>query len=455
MKLNQENFLYIYLFIFGVIFLIALGKVLDIRDEIYYLSDSLLLIEGMRPSFSHSPTGLSTWVGTIPVLINFLINIFSNLGDLNLINIFKLFDLAIYQNYKNLIYIKLSLFSLNLLGLIILYKVSQKENLRIFFNLFILLSLLPFFYTLTFAGKPLFIASIFFSISLIFNQNQKYTLSVIFYALAVSERLEYLIFFTYILSAKRPKELVAFIIIIAAISPWFTSAIIQNVKVLIVYLVKVESYHSQLENNLNNLFLFLLIISSLSYKYFKKHLLTTLVIIVISLVIINKVPIRWLYPIFIFILFQLSIKIKKININLIYIHIASLILCVFCITNILKIESDDNIQLKQLSENNLLTFGVPLLKENMKFNIFSKYMTDYINTTNIKNNNFFKKTSKPPIAFGESGNLERLHFRRYYYLYHFSDKQKYDQEKIIYGESGLYLNKNEWCELLNRNDICG
>ena len=82
-------------------------------------------------------------------------------------------------------------------------------------------------------------------------------------------------------------------------------------------------------------------------------------------------------------------------------------------------------------------------------------MTDYINTTNIKNNNFFKKTSKPPIAFGESGNLERLHFRRYYYLYHFSDKQKYDQEKIIYGESGLYLNKNEWCELLNRNDICG
>ena len=46
------------------------------RDEIVYLSDSLLLLEGIRPAHSSSPSGISTWVGSGVVLIDFIVNNF-------------------------------------------------------------------------------------------------------------------------------------------------------------------------------------------------------------------------------------------------------------------------------------------------------------------------------------------------------------------------------------------
>ena len=50
------------------------------RDEIGYLSDSVLLAEGLRPSYSHAPSGLSTWFGTILIFCEYLINCLKNIS---------------------------------------------------------------------------------------------------------------------------------------------------------------------------------------------------------------------------------------------------------------------------------------------------------------------------------------------------------------------------------------
>ena len=49
------------------------------RDEIAYLSDSILLIEGIQPSMSHSPGGLSVWIGAFSIVLDFLIHNLQNL----------------------------------------------------------------------------------------------------------------------------------------------------------------------------------------------------------------------------------------------------------------------------------------------------------------------------------------------------------------------------------------
>ena len=90
---NKYGLLNLLLLAFFVYFIysyfLKLNYVFD-RDETSYLSDSLLLIEGIRPIQSHSPSGISTWLGSIVVLIDFIINNFSfhNLGLL-----FENFDL--------------------------------------------------------------------------------------------------------------------------------------------------------------------------------------------------------------------------------------------------------------------------------------------------------------------------------------------------------------------------
>ena len=77
-----NSLLLVFLIYFIYSYFLKLNYILDSRDEIYFLGDSLLLLEGIRPSFSHSPSGISTWLGSIVVLIDFIINKFSfhNLG---------------------------------------------------------------------------------------------------------------------------------------------------------------------------------------------------------------------------------------------------------------------------------------------------------------------------------------------------------------------------------------
>ena len=85
----------------------------DYRDEIGYLSDSLLLAEGMRPSYSHAPSGLSTWTGTIYFYLNLFFEILKNLFTLDINLIFSSFDKIIFNNYTDLTGIKSTLFFLN------------------------------------------------------------------------------------------------------------------------------------------------------------------------------------------------------------------------------------------------------------------------------------------------------------------------------------------------------
>ena len=124
---NKYGLLNLLLLAFFVYFIysyfLKLNYVFD-RDEISYLSDSLLLIDGIRPAMSHSPSGISTWLGSVVVLVDFIT---TNFSFKNLELLFENFDLTLYKHYKNLTYIKISLFVLNTFLLIYLYFLDKKK----------------------------------------------------------------------------------------------------------------------------------------------------------------------------------------------------------------------------------------------------------------------------------------------------------------------------------------
>ena len=75
-KKKYFNSLYFFLFIFLIFsYYSKIHYKLDDVDELNYLSDSLLLFEGELPSSKHAPSGLTTWIGTVLVFFDFLINL--------------------------------------------------------------------------------------------------------------------------------------------------------------------------------------------------------------------------------------------------------------------------------------------------------------------------------------------------------------------------------------------
>ena len=102
--INFKNLNYLFLFTLIILsFYLSLYFVFtDYRDEIGYLSDSLLLAEGLRPSYSHSPTGISTWTGTLLIYLDFLITCIKNFSDLNMKSLFSFFDYTLFKNYYDL-----------------------------------------------------------------------------------------------------------------------------------------------------------------------------------------------------------------------------------------------------------------------------------------------------------------------------------------------------------------
>ena len=133
------------------------------RDEPLYLADSLLLLEGIKPAMSHAPTGISTWLGSIVVLIDFIIN---NFKFNNLELLFENFDLTLFKHYKNLTYIKISLFALNTFLLIYLYILDKKKNFFSKFFSFIFITRSNSYYL---CWKTLFFGFIIFYYFLIFK----------------------------------------------------------------------------------------------------------------------------------------------------------------------------------------------------------------------------------------------------------------------------------------------
>ena len=136
---NKQGFLNLLLLAILVYFIysyfLKLNYVLTYdRDEIVYLSDSLLLLEGIRPTYSSSPTGISTWLGSGVVLIDFIVN---NFSFHSIESLFNNFDLTIFKHYQNLTYIKISLFALNSFLLVYLYFLDKK---KIFFLCFFIIT---------------------------------------------------------------------------------------------------------------------------------------------------------------------------------------------------------------------------------------------------------------------------------------------------------------------------
>ena len=446
--LNLLSLSFLVYFIYS--YFLKLNYVLN-RDEIAFLSDSLLLLEGIRPSMSHEPTGISTWLGSAVVLIDFIINNFS-FNSLELI--FENFDLTLFKHYKNLTYIKISLFSLNTFLLIYLYFLDKK---KIFFLSFFVLFLLPEVFTETFSGKTYFLASVFFIISLFLNDRNKF-LSLIFYALAISEKIEFLVLINFICLIDNKisfKNYLIVFIIFFAISPWFSMALIQNVKILFTGI-----YHMTNKSDQSNLPLFLTYISligfiiiNFTYNFFKNNKIKTiylllLILIILQLVLMQKMPIRWIMPGFIVLVYELHFYLlKKEQLSKI-----GLILAVFLLLtnfNIKKFQSEDQILKREMSSSYTNVIGNPLLREELNFKNYNKLFGDHIRKPNIKNINFFNNDNAP-LTFGKSGNTEIRAHRRYEFL----SKYGFDglPNKYLHGASGLNWSKSKWCSVLDKTN---
>jgi hypothetical protein len=151
-KKKYYNFLFVSLFILLIFsYFSKIHYKLDDVDELNYLSDSLLLLEGELPSCKHAPSGLTTWVGTVLVFFDFLINIIVNQKFKSISDIMQSFDQIIFKHYENLLFIKFSLFLLNTILLISLFKLDKK---KIFLLIFLFFLTSPIYIGVTVSGKP-------------------------------------------------------------------------------------------------------------------------------------------------------------------------------------------------------------------------------------------------------------------------------------------------------------
>lgn len=460
--LNKKfYFIAILFFIFlSYNFYSSLYYILDNRDEIRYLSDRLLLLEGDRPSFAHSPQGISLWFGTVILIIKFFLSFIINFdfSNINLFNVLNYYDFEIYKNYQDLTDIKFINFIFVLFALGYLFYQD-----KIFFYFFSSIFFSVLLYYISYAGKPYLLASIFFSIALIMKKNDRKNFSLIFFSLACAERLEFLLFINYIcfrgFNKKTLKDYTIVVIIFMALSPWFSQAILQHIKALSGYLFSFGSNKDVIINDNYDFFFkvlkiisFLLIIfftlcfnSSLNKKIEKVFIILILCCLSVAMVLNSNIPFRWFLPQLVFIIyyFYLRLNIKNFFINLIIIiNFINLVLFQIQLKNI---TSDKYIlELENMSDKNII--GLDLLVEDSNFDNYRLWQIQNIEKPNSKNVNFFNKTNSP-LIFGRSGNYEYFFSRRTEYLVKYHNKNT--KKKYIYGYSGLFLNYKEWCSLLN------
>ena len=414
------------------------------RDEIGYLSDSVLLAEGLRPSYSHAPSGLSTWFGTILIFCEYLINCLKNISSMNINTLFSLFDFVLYKNYLDLTNIKLSLYVLNILFLIYLFKISQSSN---YFQYFIFVAVSPLLADITFSGKPYFLAYIFAVLSLCFKSKKPY-ISVMFLAFAVSERLEYHLLFNFISTPSFKKieylrKLGVLLLIFFVLAPWFSTALIQNLKVIFGYIHLQPSEISGLINlNFNIIFFIFLILLIFIYPFIKNKTLNYISIILVIFLFImlsyySNIPLRWFMPVVVIIIYLFLENLKKIILTL------SIIFTIFFINNLSNRTSDlDILKNENKFKENSILIGPKILKEQGDFTNYAKFLKTYLYDYNAKNIYFFNDKNAP-LAFGISGNLEILQNRRYEFLSKYNSGKKYS--KFIMSEAGLYKNKDYYC----------
>ena len=459
--INLDNLLKLSLFILicSSFYLSLYHVFTNYRDEIGYLSDSVLLAEGLRPSYSHAPSGLSTWFGTILIFCEYLINCLKNISSMNINTLFSLFDFVLYKNYLDLTNIKLSLYVLNILFLIYLFKISKSSN---YFQYFIFVAVSPLLADITFSGKPYFLAYIFAVLSLCFKSKKPY-ISVMFLAFAVSERLEYLLLFNFISTPSFKKieylkKLGVLLLIFFVLAPWFSTALIQNLKVIFGYIHLQPSEISGLINlNFNIIFFIFLILLIFIYPFIKNKTLNYISIILVFFLFImlsyySNIPLRWFMPVVVIIIYLFLENFKTISLYLIekkIILTLSIIFTIFFINNLSNRTSDLDILKNEnkFIENSIL-IGPKILKEQGDFTNYAKFLKTYLYDYNAKNIYFFNNKNAP-LAFGISGNLEILQNRRYEFLSKYNSGKKY--LKFIMSEAGLYKNKDYYCSKFKLN----
>ena len=448
-KLIDTLLLFTFLY-FCISYILKLNYSFFNKDEIIYLSDSLLLLEGLRPSHSHSPSGISTWFGSLIVLIDFLINEFS---FKSIEAILLGFDLTLYKHYQDLTFIKSSLYFLNIILLLFLFYLDEK---RIFFLIFLILFLFPKSYEITFSGTPYFIGSILCGISFLLKDKNKF-LSLIIFGLALSERIEFLILINFLCFEDKKfniKNFITIIITFLVISPWFSVALLHNIKTWLTIFV-----HMTIDNGKSNLFilskifliLFVLAIFSYSLISNKKIKFIYIGILIFTLLFFSFTPfvqVRWLVPGFVLLGYELSLLIDK-KIYLFKMFMGLFLILLITYFNNKNFISDNDIL--NLENNSTYTniISDKLLKENLNFKNYEAIFGGHIRQKNVKNINFFNKKNAP-LSFGRSGNFELSYHRRYDFLIKYSPDNQ--NNKYIQGESGLHFNAKEWCTILNKQD---
>ena len=340
-KNKYYNISYFFLFLFLLItYYSKIYYKLDDVDEINYLSDSLLLLEGELPSSKHAPGGLKTWLGTFLIFFDFLLNIIIQQKFKSVLDIIQSFDQIIFKHYENLIYIKFSLFLLNTILLIYFFKIDKKKS---FFLLFLVCLLSPIFINTIFSGKPFFTASLFFAISLILKDKNK-KLSLIFFGLAVAEKIEYIILINFICLNKKGKlninDYLFIILVFFATAPWFSISILQNIKIQLNFTLYMAQQYITFEKKLLIYCFLLIYIFGVFFINFIKNnsnkfiLFFFLFYCVFYLVIVSGYYIRWFIPLFVIAVYEIS-KLKFIQNNNIFLF--QLIISIFLIIFIIKI----------------------------------------------------------------------------------------------------------------------
>ena len=424
-------------------------------DEINYLSDSLLLFEGILPASKHAPSGLTTWIGTIYLGLDYIFNLFF-LEKLDIFGVMKNFDFVIYKNYKDLTNIKLTLIIFN--SLLLLYFIL-KDNEKSFLLLFLFAYTSFFLIIFTLSGKPFFTASLFAALALLIKEQNR-RLAFIFFGLALAEKWEFIVLISYFFfnQDKKTDPLLFFLpfLVFFASAPWFLISIIQNFKIQFNFILQSNNLSGSFVENYSTIFsliiyifvvLFIPIIKNIRIKIIS---LILVLLIIIFLVNIQGFYLRWFLPFFLMICFEFS-KNKFTKNYFFQLGILALITINLILFNSSKFTSDLEILKKEKNSNyeNILSTG--LLKEELNFNKYVDIQHPYINKKNIKNINFFNDQNAP-LAFSEAGNLEKLYLRRYEYLIRY-DKNNIKKNKFIRYGTGLNSDEVYWCNKLKKENL--
>tara|TARA_B100000902_G_scaffold40947_1_gene48566 strand:+ start:858 stop:2300 length:1443 start_codon:yes stop_codon:yes gene_type:complete len=424
-------------------------------DEVNYLSDSILLFEGILPSFKHSPSGLSTWIGSVYLFFEFIIYSIFNEFPTTVRDLLENIDYIIFSNYLDLTNIKSTLFLLNLCLIFYLYK--QDHSNKYFFYIFIIIFFSPYLINLSFSGKPYFTASLFCALAFSVK-NKNIRLSHIFYGLALAEKFEFILLINFFASENNKinlKNYLFILIVFFAVAPWWTASFFQNIKINLHYILDNSVVSEDGGKSLLNSIIFLIYFFGLFFVCFLKKYSHKLIIIsllffsMLHLIVLQNYYLRWFQPFFVYFAFYISSlnsfsKIVKKGEKIIF--TIPIIFLIFLHTS--KIESD--LQILKLEKNTpnkqVLSYG--LLKEDLDFKDYINEQIPNFSKRNIKNINHFNDLNSP-LSFSVSGNIEISFIRRYEFIakYHSSEKSKF----VLMG-GGIPSYIEFWCKKTYMDD---